>query len=396
LIVASSPAQTMPAPHLLAPLLKLQPIDSGSSFTTIDLPSLRGKAVVIEFWATWCVPCISEIPAINNLVARTDHSRVQFISISDEDPTIIRAFLKKHPIAGLIGIDTSSRVFTRYGVTARPATFVIGPDGRIVSNNIAPDKLSPGQLDELALGGRRSVGVVHDAAIRSKVEATEAAAMKDQLQDAGVTANLDALFSISVSSAKGGEGHAYFQGSGSYRLINMELASLLRFALSCSPDRIVLNEQVPKAPKYNLNVQAPNTSEVDLKKAVEVAIASATATRIDHHEAQEDVLFLSSMTGTPAESTKAETGLAAFNTKQNLAVLINANVDQIATLTEEILGHPVLVADAVERACTANIAVQQGNRDSFRKGLENECHLRLTPGTGQVDRIVVTPRLPLR
>ena len=86
--------------------------------------------MVLEFWATWCAPCIGEITAINNLVKSVDPSKVQFISITDEDAKSVENFLTKKHISGWVGIDSSSKTFERYGVASRPVTIVIDPGAK--------------------------------------------------------------------------------------------------------------------------------------------------------------------------------------------------------------------------------------------------------------------------
>src|SRR6202023_3997679 len=69
-----------PAPPLIFSELLQAP-----SGARTDWPSLKGKVVVLEFWATWCSPCIASIPHINDLVASLDPARFQLISIDEED-----------------------------------------------------------------------------------------------------------------------------------------------------------------------------------------------------------------------------------------------------------------------------------------------------------------------
>src|SRR5271155_5102695 len=175
----------LPKLHTLAPPLHLHEVLGGGGPVHAELTHLRGKVVVLEFWATWCVPCIGEIPAINALVKSLDPARVQFLSITDEDPVEVQAFLKKHPISGWIGIDSTGGVFDRYGVAARPATIVIDPQGRIVSNDIAPDRLTRAQLLAVAAGRSQAVKAGLHAASTAKVDEARSEAMKEQFDAAG-------------------------------------------------------------------------------------------------------------------------------------------------------------------------------------------------------------------
>ena len=55
-----------------------------------DWASLKGKVVVLEFWATWCSPCVASLPHLNQLVESLDPAKFQFISIDDEDQRTYR------------------------------------------------------------------------------------------------------------------------------------------------------------------------------------------------------------------------------------------------------------------------------------------------------------------
>src|SRR5438552_2493476 len=82
-----------PAPELTIDYI-IQPPDG----TTITLEALRGKAVVLEFWATWCGPCIDAIPHVNVLVEKFQGRPLQFLSVSSEEPEKVRAFVLAHPM----------------------------------------------------------------------------------------------------------------------------------------------------------------------------------------------------------------------------------------------------------------------------------------------------------
>jgi cytochrome c biogenesis protein CcmG/thiol:disulfide interchange protein DsbE len=95
---------------------------------TVDLASLRGHVVVLNFWATWCVPCIEEVPSLVRLQQRLPQVKVVAIS-SDEEAAVYRQFLTTNGVDFLTVRDPSSRIPKLYGTIKIPETYVIDRQG---------------------------------------------------------------------------------------------------------------------------------------------------------------------------------------------------------------------------------------------------------------------------
>ncbi|MEM6454657.1 MAG: redoxin domain-containing protein [Acidobacteriota bacterium] len=91
------------------------------------LAELRGQVVVINLWATWCPPCIEEKPELDRLQRDFAPRGVTVITLSDESPEVLRAFLRENPTFTLAGYTEPLRGF--YGVGARPTTLLIDREG---------------------------------------------------------------------------------------------------------------------------------------------------------------------------------------------------------------------------------------------------------------------------
>jgi peroxiredoxin len=147
-----------PAPVAVRPL---QLGDTAPNFavktldgTDLRLADFKGKFVILDFWATWCAPCVSEIPNLKAVhdTFSTDR-RFAMLSLSlDERPADLKALLRSQKIPwaqALIGPDSS--VVAAYAATAIPATFLIGPDGRILAKNLRGEKVKATVAEALEL-----------------------------------------------------------------------------------------------------------------------------------------------------------------------------------------------------------------------------------------------------
>lgn len=105
----------------------------------VRLSNLRGKVVLLEFWATWCPPCRESIPAMNELYKKYNDKGLVLLGISvDKGQNIvedIRAFIREYSIQYPIAID-SKNVNTLYGVYSIPTLILIDREGKIVLKNI--------------------------------------------------------------------------------------------------------------------------------------------------------------------------------------------------------------------------------------------------------------------
>jgi uncharacterized protein (TIGR03435 family) len=117
----------------IAPPIQLRSVLQAPPGAKPTWESMRGKVVVLEFWATSCGPCVGAISHMNELVDTLKDRPVHFIAITDEDEPTIKDFLKKKPIHGWVGLDDNQSMSKAYGVEWIPQTVIIGPDGKIAA-----------------------------------------------------------------------------------------------------------------------------------------------------------------------------------------------------------------------------------------------------------------------
>jgi thiol-disulfide isomerase/thioredoxin len=147
--VPNGPTMTATALPLAAThplLLKPAPDFSIDQFGggKVELERHRGKDVVIlDFWATWCAPCIKGLPVVNGVAKKYADRNVVFYAINqEEDPATIEPFLKKRNLTDLkVGLDRDGAVVKSYDLPGLPHTFIIDKKGvvRVIHVGISDD-----------------------------------------------------------------------------------------------------------------------------------------------------------------------------------------------------------------------------------------------------------------
>lgn len=99
--------------------------DSGR---TVDLSKLRGRVVVLNLWATYCAPCIEELPSLLALQRQMPDLAIVAVSM-DQDPDVYRKFLVQHHVDLLTVRDEEQRVNALYGTAQIPETYIIDKQG---------------------------------------------------------------------------------------------------------------------------------------------------------------------------------------------------------------------------------------------------------------------------
>ncbi len=158
-----------PAPQAAAPAAKPRPASAAVQPPPVERPSLRvttldgadydlagqrGKWVIVNYWATWCGPCIKEMPELSALAAMRQHIAVIGLAFEDTSEDELRAFLAKRPVAYPIArIDVYEPPKDFGAPRGLPTTWLIGPDGRMLRKYTGPVTARMLEDDIAAFGG---------------------------------------------------------------------------------------------------------------------------------------------------------------------------------------------------------------------------------------------------
>jgi len=123
-VVAKAPkSSSHPAPAFTLPGLK----------GDVSLESLRGKTVLVDFWASWCGPCRQSFPWMNDLQKRYGDKGLTIVAVNlDKDREFANAFLAEVPASFTVVFDPAGTTAERYKVKAMPTTVLVSADGHVL------------------------------------------------------------------------------------------------------------------------------------------------------------------------------------------------------------------------------------------------------------------------
>jgi peroxiredoxin len=106
----------------------------------VSLSDYRGKVVVVNIWATWCPPCVDEMPSLEKLYREFEAENFAILAVSIDSGGIeaVAPFMKKHALTFSALIDPQAAIRTGYKTTGVPETFIINKQGILVKKVIGP------------------------------------------------------------------------------------------------------------------------------------------------------------------------------------------------------------------------------------------------------------------
>jgi len=168
--------------------LKLETLD-GADFS---LASEKGNVVVLDFWASWCLPCRKSFPFLDGLRAKYEAQGLRVLGLTlevNDDP--VRSFLESVPVRFTILRDPSGKAGEAFHVDAMPTTFLLGRDGRVAARFEGGDPSVHAKIEAAAatllaggtLGGDAGVRVAKDLRATGSVKAWQRGYLADPIMN---------------------------------------------------------------------------------------------------------------------------------------------------------------------------------------------------------------------
>ena len=121
---------------------------------TLTLDNYKGKVLVLNFWATWCPPCVAELPSLNDMSKQLEGSGVVVLGVSvDRNQPAYEEFLRRFGVAFETARDPEGEVSSAYGTFKFPETYVIDKEGIVRQKHIN----SQNWLDPAIIGGIKAL-----------------------------------------------------------------------------------------------------------------------------------------------------------------------------------------------------------------------------------------------
>jgi uncharacterized protein (TIGR03435 family) len=297
-------------------LLPAQPVES------MGPAALAGKAVVLEFWATWCGPCVDAIRHLNELADQFAGRPMRFLSVTGEEQAVVEKFLKLRPIRGSVGFDHGDRLLHAYGFDGIPVTVLIDAHGK-VAGITSPDNLNAKVLEGLLAGNRLKLPPIPSDLIPVLSEAD----------------GPKPLVSLMIRPATGSNSSMY-NGPGKYQITNFQVREIVSSAYDV-PSEFVTGEAANDPARYDVSVIGPKSLDPALQKLRADALAIALNLNVKRETREVDGLLLKAPHGKPAGWPDAPSSGSKTMWGNGQVHMTGGDMAQLATIVRSVLHKPV-------------------------------------------------------
>ncbi|OGS06830.1 MAG: hypothetical protein A2270_11695 [Elusimicrobia bacterium RIFOXYA12_FULL_51_18] len=287
------------------------------------LADLKGKVVFIEFWATWCAPCVASIPHMNRLLEAVKGEPVVFIAVTDESTATINTFLKTHEMKSWIGIDQKKSSLKAFKVVGRPDGYLIGKDGKLLA------RISPGYLEEKALRAAIAGSFIPEPIEWEDPEASETPVKMGKT-----------FFEARITSAYGKAQMS--TGAGLFSTQSTPFADNIARVWDVEVAQVMMDTQPVSA--FNITLRTPPESLDQGRELLKTAIQAAFGVRVVPEQRETDVfvLTLSTAPGAPLPKPGVSGGKSGLMRYGGGHLLGTAEMPRIARALWMSLDRPVV------------------------------------------------------
>ena len=366
----SAGAATEPKPGQEPPPLGFESILEAPSGTQPSWKALKGKVVVLEFWATWCGPCVAAIPHLNELADKLKDQPIQFIAITDQDEKVVAPFLRKKPMHAWIGLDTDKSMFEDYGVTSIPHTVIVDQKG-IIAAITHPTYLTEEHLKDLLAG--KKIALAPPATTRSEREA---------------------LFQVIIQPSKTAGPSSSSSFRGSLALSRATVLDVLSSSYRINPARIVTSSALPEG-RFDFTIKTPDTENDNVQTWLRQALEATFGVTARRETREMDAFVLKAGQPTEHLAPTVFTGGSSVSSGGGSLNCANQSMSSLARSLEDILKKPVINETGLTNGYDFQLLWNEKDSEEtdpveLTRALHEQLGLELAPTVRAVDLLVVT------
>ena len=395
-------SQSLAAESAVSPGSKAPPIDVETLLQApegagLGWEQLHGKVVVLEFWATWCGPCVAAIPQINELADQFKGEPVQFVALTQEREKTVAAFLAKNPIHAWVALARRS-TFEGYHVKGIPMTVLVRADG-VIDAVTHPTLLRAEHLKNLLAGKPSGVpGLPGQAGGQAGQPAQQGMSRFGELPEGGE--HSAALFQIIIRPTTGGPAGVGGGSAGSGPLgrmigksfVNYSVKEMLPFVYETSEDRLIVTGELPDG-NYDLAAKVPQSDEKHFGQRVQMALESTFALKSRREAREVDVYVATVARGDAKGLTPTQTpnyGSLSSNDRAGTLTGTNAKVPMILQRLGRGLARPVVDETKLSGGYDVDLTWDPAaGPDGEIRAVKEQLGLVLTPAKRPIEMVVI-------
>jgi uncharacterized protein (TIGR03435 family) len=378
ILVGNSASAEAPKSGEKAPPLKLTGLLQASGKLEQNLKTSQKKVLVLEFWATWCAPCIAAMPHLNGLSEKYKNKGVQFISITNEPQAEVNRFLKNHRIDGWVGIDRDEAMLETYGVKSIPLTVLIGSNGKVLGYPDSKD-LSEEMLDK-ALAGKQIP------------QTTPVPVSNAPKADVAETAKPLYELSLKPSANKGLFNMA---GPNTFEAKGMLALELIKVAFGAELKHAEVTAKLPEG-KFDVVATnfGKNAPQWEWRSELQRMLQGIWGIDVHHEPKEMEVYELVATATADKRLVKARPGdmVAKQGSDNGVITGRNISIPSLAKILQELVSVPVVDATNLKGCYDYNLYYDEGKPETIRSSLEKEMGLRLRNVKRNIDVLIIAPK----
>ena len=358
------------------PLLQAAELLQAPPDAKMDAASLHGKVIILEFWATWCGPCVAAIPHLNELAEKFKDKPVQFIAITAEDKATIEKFLRKRPLNAWVALDTNNAMNKAYAVTGIPHTVVLDKNGRIAAITYPTDLMETNIANLLA--GKKIFLASHGGA-------TVPAEKKKEVPP---------LFQVMIRPSAYTNALGWSQGNGGMTATGFTVEGVLPTIFTTHHDRIITNAPLP-AGHYDFIVAQPRTSSADPNALMQEAVKLTFGLTAKPETNQMNAFVLIKKTDAPG-LTAPPTKAMSWHSGPGSMGGIGVSIKSIASFLEDMLKTPIVDETGLTNNYGYDVSLEweqetwdKPNPEGLKKAVRDQLGLELVPDWRPIEMLVI-------